>query len=443
MRSAAARLAGLAAAAIATLLPTASVAQPSVDPRALFTEGQYRAAAAAYEERWRASKGSADGLNAVIAWRTAGRYAHARALLSMVRDDKLQGDLVSRAELLDRKLGELTGSIELTGDVLPREAVVLVDRGPVERAQGAMIVDVGRRELTIDRAGCERFRWSGVVRPDQRVSVPVALVCHALPGSLHVTLHGGGGARLRIDDRVVAMQEYDYATPLDPGLHDVHLERRGVKLYDERLRVDAAASQDIDVRVPWRAKSSGLIVAAASFGIAATNGATAAAGLGLGYIRSDITGGAPADPGISAELLVLGGVATTGVGEDEGEGSGARPWLGMIAGVLHILPPLWQRRSGRIMWILDFDPGIGTFQAAPTSRDTAIRGISETARVLYIGVSALTLTAELPILHAELALWPVGLASHTGFGLTGDDRPSKLTHAASIGLTIGESFLGN
>jgi hypothetical protein len=54
-----------------------------------------------------------------------------------------------------------------------------------------------------------------------------------------------------------------------------------------------------------------------------------------------------------------------------------------------------------------------------------------------------TLTAELPFAHAELALWPAGVLLHRGFGTVLDEQEAKATHAASLGLTIGWKVLGD
>ena len=52
------------------------------DPRVLFAEGRYAAAAQVFEHRWSAKGDATDGVNAVVAWRTAGRYARALSLWS-------------------------------------------------------------------------------------------------------------------------------------------------------------------------------------------------------------------------------------------------------------------------------------------------------------------------------------------------------------------------
>ncbi|HUH05241.1 MAG TPA: hypothetical protein VML75_24750, partial [Kofleriaceae bacterium] len=68
-----------AALALAAVLGAAGPAHAETsDARSLFAGGQDAAAAAAFEASWRSDRSSADGINAVVSWRVAGRYAHAR-----------------------------------------------------------------------------------------------------------------------------------------------------------------------------------------------------------------------------------------------------------------------------------------------------------------------------------------------------------------------------
>jgi hypothetical protein len=425
-------MAGALVAALVTL-PAIARGADDDDARRLFIGGDYRAAAAAFETRWEASRDPHDGLNAVIALRSAGAYAHGLALLERVRGGGvIPADVGSRAKLLDTTLRELTGTIAI--EKMPPDATLEVDGGPAWRSAGEIVVNVGRRELSVARPGCDVFRWTGTVRPGQRVAVDVTLVCHEIAGSIHVNLSGAAGAHIRIDGRPFITSTYDFDIPEPPGLHHVDITRRGILLSEETVTVPPAASATVHAVAPWRAKGSGLILGATAQGIVATNGATGATGVLFGYQN----GGGGVDPGAQLELIVMVGAATTGVGE----GAAPRVWLGMTAGVSNLLPALWQRKTGGTTWVLDFDPTLATFQVAPTSEPSFIPGVDATANVTYLGLLPLVLTADLPFAHAELAVFPAGVLVHKGFALLDEGR-AQVTHAASLALTVGWKVLGD
>ena len=71
-------------AALALVLGLARVVH-AADPHDLFVNGKFDAAAAEYERLWQESAKSTDGINAVVAWRAAGHYAHARVMLAAVK----------------------------------------------------------------------------------------------------------------------------------------------------------------------------------------------------------------------------------------------------------------------------------------------------------------------------------------------------------------------
>jgi hypothetical protein len=427
-------LAGAHAAALLTLAAIARGADDD-DARRLFAGGDYRAAAAAFEARWEASHDPHDGLNAVIALRSAGAYAHGLALLDRVRGaGSLPPDVGSRVKLLDTTLHELTGTIAL--EKLPPEATLEVDGGPAWRSGGEIVVNVGRRELSIARPGCDPFRWTGTVRPGQRVAVAVSLVCHEVAGSIHVNLSGAAGAHIRIDGQPFVTSTYDFDVPEPPGLHHVDITRRGILLSEETVTVAPAKSATVHAVAPWRAKGSGLILGATAQGIVATNGPTGSTGVVFGYQNGSFSGGI--DPGAAIELIVMFGAATTGVGE----GAAPRLWLGMTAGISNLLPALWQRKTGATTWVLDFEPTLATFQVAPTSEPSFIPGVDATANVTYLGLLPVVLTADLPFAHAELAVFPAGVLVHKGFALL-DERRAQVTHAASLALTVGWKVLGD
>jgi hypothetical protein len=186
-------------------LATAHAHADAPDPRQLFKEARYDAAAAGFEQRFDRTRKAIDGINAVIAWRAAGHYAHARALLHRMRPTVSTGDtaLVVRVKLLERKLAELTGTIVLT-HLLPESAVTIDDR-PAEFEMGEALVDVGMHEIAIAHTGCEPVREIIAVLPDQRISHDATLSCTENNGNLHVRISGlGADAYVDGEDHKIA-----------------------------------------------------------------------------------------------------------------------------------------------------------------------------------------------------------------------------------------------
>ncbi len=435
---------GLSAVAVAAWLGAESVAVAAPvavevsDPDVLFDRGDFPAAAVAYEKRWRVTSDPYDGVNAVIALRCAGQYSRALALLHEVQAPQHPGALLEIEKLLDSSLGMLTGVIEWQGSV-PADAILVVDGGPAEIVDGKPIVNAGRRNIELHRTGCETFRWTGVVNPGQRVPIPFHFVCHSLPGSIHLTLSGAAGARVRVDGRETLLASYDADFPVAPGQHHVEVTRRGLSLLDRRVYVPPATSRSIAVAVPWRAKSSGIVLGVTSQVIVSAQGPTATGGVVFGYQQNFVHRELEdwIDRSVTGELLAVGGLATTGVGE----GTQARPWFGLVAGVPHLLPPLWQVTADGATWVLDLEPALLAFGIARASRPSALRGFSESASVTYAGLSPIILTCELPFAHAELALWPLGLQWHQSYALL--DGPATRAYAGWLSLTLGWKVLGD
>jgi hypothetical protein len=397
-----------ALAAAVVLLATAAAparAQPDAgadqDPRLLFTQGRYAAAAERFEQRWRQDGGAADADNAVVAWRTAGRYARARALLVRVRErTPLDGSRAERAALLDERLGQLTGTIVVDG-AIPADAVLAIDGDPPERIGERIVVDLGDHELTIERDGCDPFQWQGLVAPGSEQRVKVALRCPER-GTLHVVLVGERAARLQVDGTLVRV-DGERELDLAPGPHRLRLEHRGRLLVDETVDVRNRSAATRRIPFPWRARRGGIYFAAASTAIAGGAGALGGLGLAVGWSGARFRAG-----------FTAGTAWTTarGIGCTYGPPC-SHPWAGLELAA-HLFPrPRWQSRPGRRQASLEIDPLAIRFDQI--RQQTYFGGITPWApynepAFTHIGFLPITVTAELGWLHLEAVLWPIGIS---------------------------------
>ena len=425
----------LLAAALAVLLARLAQAAEPDDPRSLFDAGQYSAAAAGYERLWTTSHLPQHGLNAVIAWRTAGRYTHARSLLEQLMSNKLPPELQTRAALLRSKLEGLTATISLEGEPIPVDALVKIDNAPAVRIGKEFVAPVGRRELTVERKGCDLFRWQGILKPGQRLNLPFRLSCKVMSGSLHVTLDGAPWAMLRVDGKPVAPQDpYDTDLSLSPGEHALQATRRGILLESRRFRIDAGRKTSVPVDVPWRGKAFGILGGASADAFSGLRGSTATAGLMLGCLV-DISGSVAhevASSSLSMLLTVQLGVANSNIGLP-----GNRFWMGLTAGFLHVLPPAWQSRTGKTTWVLDFEPGLFSFGGGGKGRGDP--DVVDNDTIFHWNFVPVVLTSELPFVHLELMAWPVGFVSHSPHSFWGR---TEYGYTGGISLRAGWAALG-
>lgn len=379
------------------------------DPRALFADGQYPAAAAAFESRWRAEHRAVDGVNAAVAWRSAGRYARARALLGEVLREASVGEpLKSRAELLRKRLEELTGTLVLTGDPVPSDAPVTVDGAAAERDGDAVLVDVGARELLVRPEGCDAVSWRGTVRPATTVPVEVTLTCARVPGSVHVTLERAAGATVTIDGKDRELEVSDLAQRLAPGPHRVRLARRGLTLLDRTVEVPSGGEVALTRLAPWRAQDPAFTIGVVAPALVAPRTAT-----GVG-----IAGHAPlfarrgAAPGSYAFMELAGGL-TNAIEPTADAGT----WVMATVGWWRVLPPLPSFGTS-VPWSVSVEPLTAWYA---TRADDAVEGASQD----FWGFGAIVVDAELPAgAHLELRAFPASWSRRYsgGGGIVGPER---------------------
>lgn len=389
---------------LAATAPVRAQLDGDQDPRLLFGQGRHAAAAALFERRWREGGGAADAVNAVVAWRTAGRYARARALLARVRrQTALDGGRAERAALLDATLAQLTGTVVLVG-TLPADAVITVDGDPPERLGDRIVVDLGEHQLDIERDGCEPFHWQGLVAPGAELRLPVQLACRAR-GTLHLVLVGERRARLAIDGAPVDI-DGERELELAPGRHHLRLVHRSRLLIDDRIDVAEGSAATRRVRFPWRARRGGLYFAAAAGGVGGSAGAIGGLGLAVGWSGSRFRAGFSA------------GTAWTtarGIGCTYGPPC-SHPWAGLELAYHLLQRPRWQSRPGRRQASLEIDPmAIRIDQVRSNSFFGGFNPLQPAVEpvVSHVGFLPITLTAELGWMHLEAVLWPVGITRRT------------------------------
>jgi hypothetical protein len=395
------RAAWLEAAIVMILVCRAAHAANAPDPaRALFAQGRYAAAAVLFQERWSESKRPVDGMNAVVAWRTAGRYAEARALLAEVEAGGLPSEMHDGIAQLHEKLGKLTGTITLAGNA-GADAIIKVDRAAPQRLRGGdLVVDVGPREITITEEHCERFTWRGVVLPGAHVVVDATLRCDRR-GRLHVELDGATSASLSIDGAPAPGLD----AMLPPGTHAIALARSGRHIADRVISVRTAETTSPRVRVPWRAQDGRFALIAGTIG-SLTPSSTFADALGVGFGRVARRWRAFVELGSGADThnAQLQGDAIAVVGH---------PWMA-FSGAIHVLPAVWQGRVAGARVSLDFDPLAARVDVWDADTPLGLFAHNYDTTLVRVSAFPITLSVDAGALHLEAVLWPVAWSSLTG-----------------------------
>ncbi len=357
--------------------------------------------AVALETRWQRSGDPEEGLHAVIAWRAAGRYAHARVLLEDVRRKlpPAAGQLATRVALVGARLDELTGTLHLGG--VDASATVHVDGKAPAQLGDQLVLDVGVRSISVDQPGCEPERFSLHVLPRARLDETVALTCLHSEGHLQVSLPAG--AELLVDDELTPGAAADVA--LAPGPHRVEVRRGGVLLADESIAILARQDHSLGVRPGYRSmRLGGFVGPLALMNVTASD---------AGYVGGGTAGLVAAAGPMWLTLGVSLGDSVASAGPFDGA-----TYFGVDA-IVSLAAPLWQGRVGG--WRTSFDVSPVAFQLA------------------YVGpleqyfVAAALLSFDHPAsgVHAEVVLWPAGLAVYT------DERKADHTeYTTALALSL-------
>ena len=389
--------------ALAMMCVLAAPAWADDDPRVLFAAGRYAAAADVFEHRWQATGDATDGINAVVAWRTAGRYARAIVLLSRVRTGKHPpaADVAATADALAQRLDTLTARATLPK--LPDTAVVEVDSDPAERLGDAIVLDVGEHDVAIAQDGCARFVWHVTAYAGARVAVPYEPDCDRR-GALHVLLDGDARGAFAVDGARHVAIDHEATVALQPGVHHLAVAAGARPVVAEDVAIDAKQTATVRVRYPWRARGVGFILgitseARAGQVMTGTAGALTV-GLWSSRFRATFDGGAM----ISDTPGLRPGAAGPG-----------HPWIADTA-ALHLWDgPLWQRRLGAYELALDFDPIAARFDEIRAVSYFGIRTVEAfEPRVRSWSFLPLALSIDGPYVHVEVTWWPISVLTYHG-----------------------------
>jgi hypothetical protein len=401
--------------ALAAVLATRAVADADVDdPRVLFASGRYAAAAEVFEHRWSATGDPTDGVNAVVSWRTAGRYARAAALLVRVRTGKTPptGDALATANDLEQRLGTLTAIA--TVEHAPPAATVLIDAEPAERIGDAILLDVGEHDIEVDQEGCAPFTWHETAYPGGRVVVPYAARCDRR-GTLHVYLDGDRDHVFAVDGSARTAVGLEADVALEPGVHRLVVIDRNRPVYDEPVAIAEHATTAVDVQFPWRARSLGFVLAATS-------------GTRVGQVLTG-TGGALTFGLWSAHLRAtvdFGSMISDTPGLQPDAAGPGHPWFGAMVAAPVWNRPAWHGRLGPYRLALDFDPIAARFDEVRSISFFGIRtSPAVESWVRSYSFLPLALSADGPYVHLELTLWPVSFSTY---------------HAGNSGVDVGDGW---
>jgi hypothetical protein len=382
------------------------------DPRVLFASGRYAAAAQVFEHRWQASGDAVDGINAVVSWRTAGRYARAVGLLARVRSGKQPptGDALATADELDRRLASLTATLSIAN--LPRTAVIQIDADPAELVGGAIVLDVGEHDVAIAQEGCDPFVAHETAFPGAKLEVRYEPHCDRR-GTLHVYLDGDPDGAFAIDGQPHTAAGHDANVALEPGPHRLEVAAGERPVLSRDVVIDAKQTTTVRVRYPWRARRTGFIFAATSETRAGQVMDGTGGGLTIGLWSSQFRLAFDAGSMISDTPGLR--PASTGPGHPWVAGTFAlHLWRGPLGD-----GPLWHRRAGSYELQLDFDPIAARFEEIRGTSFFGFRAKADETRVRALSVLPVALSIDGPYIHLEVTWWPISYATyHEGGSMT-------------------------
>jgi hypothetical protein len=404
---------GTLAVALTAALAARAAADDVADPRVLFATGRYAAAAEVFEHRWQVTGDAVDGVNAVVSWRTAGRYARAAALLARVRTGTAppSGDALATATELEQRLAMLTALATVDA---PAAATVLVDTEPAERIGDAIVLDVGEHDIEVVQDGCAPFTWHDTAYPGARVVVPYAPRCDRR-GTLHIYLDGDRDHAFAVDGAARTARGVDADMALEPGAHRLVVVDGSRPVYDEPFAIAEKRTTAVRVQFPWRARSLGFVLAATS-------------GTRVGQVMTG-TGGALTLGLWSARFRTtvdFGSMICDTPGLLPDAAGPGHPWFGAMAAWQLWNRPAWRGRLGPYRLALDFDPLAARFDEVRADSFFGIR----TSPAIETWVRSysflpLALSADGPYVHFELTLWPVSFSTY---------------HAGNSGADVGDGW---
>ena len=373
------------------------VAADVEDPVALFSTGRYAAAAAGFERRWESRGNTVDGVNAAASWRTAGRYARAAALLARIRSTTaLDGEPARLAGILEERLAVLTATATIDGPVAP-DALIRVDDDVAERIGDVLVLDIGEHDIVIEQDTCKPFVWHGTAYPGARIVVPFKPVCEQR-GTLHLDLDPGTAYTL--DGKPHRATTRETTIKLDPGMHQLRVDSRARPVLSETVTIRSHETTSVRPKFPWRARARNWILGVTGTARAGSSmsglGLAATAGVWGSRFRATVDFGS-----VMSTLDFLG--------------PPGHPWFGATAAIHVTTRPLWNGRIGPYRVALDLDPIATRFDQVRATSYFGIRGGGDTEiRATSLSFLPISLSADGPWVHLEIALWPISIVRYEG-----------------------------
>jgi hypothetical protein len=251
------------------------------------------------------------------------------------------------------------------------------------------VLDVGDREITIERERCERWRWRGQVVPGAHLELDVALDCD-VSGTLHVVLPRERDAEVVVDGEPHHAAASELDLTVAPGPHHLIVRAGGRTLADESATVATGAVTTRRIALPWRA-SAGLwfLAATGSLHGSTLDQNSGFIGFAIGHasrrFRWYADAGGGRHLGTVIQPISFGGEVT---------------W--------HLLPALARRRAGGGWLQLECDPASLWVRQIGTSAVPVIGQYIFENDVTAAHVGSVTLTYDRPTWHAEVGVWPLG-----------------------------------
>jgi hypothetical protein len=394
--------------ALVALAIAAGAAAPD-SAEELFRTGQFGTAAAVFESRWESGRDPRDGVNAATAWRRAGRYAWARALLGRVRrETPPRGDVAAHADALAKRLTELTATVAL-GPGIPRTAVITVDGRIPPRVGDELVVDAGARSIRVEADGCEAAEWTGGgITPGAHVVVDLQLRCLSVPGAVHIQLLRDVGARATVDGKQHTIEVQDLELQLPAGRHELEVERSQLTFERRTFEVAPGETTRVEVPVPWRAQGAGIGLGLGAFTYPVGGGAALAAGVHATYVGRAGERALVVFDGMVGVGNALSGTTTTGTPN----AGGPTTAVAFQTGVWRVWGPLWMGRVASAPVSVDFEP----FTLAVWARYTS--GSATNAGDVAVGSLPIVLSIDVPFgAHVDARAFPLSMAQA--------DRPDR------------------
>lgn len=415
---------------VAAVLASATAhADDAEDPRVLFAEGRYDAAGQVFEHQWTAKGDPNDGVNAVVAYRTAGHYARAKTLLERVRSGKQPptGDAAATAADLAERLAVLTATARIETK-LDAAAVIRIDGEAAERTGDALVLDVGEHDIEIEQPNCDRYVDHVTAYPGGTIAVKFVPHCQVF-GVLHVYLATEPNQSFSVDGKPYTTAVHEADVTLPPGDHHLVVSSRERLVLDETVSVREKETTAVRVRYPWRARKLGIVLGVTN----EVRGGQKMFGIALGF-----TLGLWA-PSFHYQFDIGSMISNT-----EGLSPAAtpgRPWLGHALVFHEPRAPLWNGKLGPYRVAFDPEPLGIRFDEIRANSYAGIRIACENLEPRMRAWSAfpVALSADGPYAHFELTAWPASvLFYHPAAANCADgDLPSKLGFGAFVTLTGG------